>query len=225
VTSRTWPALVLATALLVAGCADQSASPPASAAPSVGAPAASPGVTQSAPPTGAPTPPPSAGPSQTAAATTCTLPSGAVAPTLDPSLMSVLPSTVGGIAVAQEPNSFGEAVADPCFVANVDRAVFPIAVSGNDLASGVVAHLRPGVYSDAFFADWRATYDQGACAQASGVAGEADQSLGGRTIYVTTCGGGLRVYHAYLASMGVIVSLLSTGPAGLGEQLMGQLQG
>ncbi len=224
-TGRTWPALVLATALLLAGCADQPASPPASALPSVGVPAASSGGAQGTPSIGAPTPPASAGPSRTAAATTCSLPAGAAAPALDPSLMSVLPSAVGGIAVTQEPNSFGEAVADPCFVANVDRAVFPIAVSGNDLASGVVAHLRPGVYSDAFYADWRATYDAGACAQASGVAGEANQSLGGRTIYVTTCGGGLRVYHAYLARKGVIVSLLSTGPAGLGEQLMGRLQG
>ena len=159
------------------------------------------------------------------AGTSCALPAGAAAPVLDPSLMSVLPASIGGVAVTQEPSSFGEAVTDPCFAANVDRAVFPIAIAGSDLASGVVAHLRTGVYSDAFYSDWRATYDDGACAQSSGVAAEASQTLGGRTIYVATCGGGLRVYHAYLAEKGVIVSLLSTGAKGLGEQIMGQLGG
>jgi hypothetical protein len=139
--------------------------------------------------------------------------------------MSILPTAVAGVAVTQEPDSFSQAIADRCFVANVDRAVFPIAVSGGDLASGVVAHLRPGVYSDAFFADWRSSYDDGACAQSSGVAATADQTLGGRTIYVTTCGGGLRVYHAYLPGAGVIVSLFSTGPNRLGEQVMARLEG
>ena len=166
-----------------------------------------------------------AGAPSPATATSCTLPAGAAAPVLDPSLMSILPSSVEGVAVTQEPSSFGQAVTDPCFVANVDRAVFPIAVSGSDLASGVVAHLRAGVYSDAFYSDWRATYDEGACAQSSGALAQASETLGGRTIYVTTFGGGLRVYHAYLPDRGVIVSLLSTGPKSLGELIVGQLRG
>jgi hypothetical protein len=181
--------------------------------------------TATVPPSAAPTQQPATAVPSLGSPTACTLPAGAAAPVLDPSLMSLLPSTVSGIAVTQEPSSFGEAVTDPCFAANVDRAVFPIAVSGSDLASGVVAHLRPGVYSDAFYSDWRATYDDGACAQASGVAAQANQTLGGRTIYVTTCGGGLRIYHAYLADKGVLISLLSTGPKGLGEQLMAAIGG
>ena len=204
-------AVLLGVALLVAACGD-------------------PGPAPTPPPTALPTAVTAASP--TPAATTslatpagCTLPRGAAAPVLDPSLMSILPAAVSGIAVTQEPDSFTQAIADQCFVANVDRAVFAIAVSGNDLASGVVAHLRPGVYSEPFFADWRASYDDGACAQSSGVVAQADQALGGRTIYVTTCGGGLRVYHAYLAGKGVIVSLFSTGPNGFGEQLMGRLAG
>lgn len=157
-------------------------------------------------------------------AATLPMPSGA-AVTLDPSLLSLLPSTVGGVPVTQEPDSFAEAVKDAAFVASIDRAAFAIAVSGGDLASGVVAHVRPGVYSDKMFADWRSSYDDGACAQASGVAARADQTLGGRTTYVTTCGGGLRVYHAYVASQGVIVSLFSTGGQDFGAQLIGGIRG
>jgi len=155
---------------------------------------------------------------------TIPMPSGA-ATTLDPSLMALLPATVGGVAVTQESQSLAEAIADRAFVASVDRAAFPIAVSGSDLASGVVAHLRAGVFSDKMFTDWRSSYDQGACASSAGVVAHAEQTLGGRTTYVTTCGGGLRVYQAYVPSKGVIVSLFSTGPADLGGQLMGQLQG
>jgi len=156
--------------------------------------------------------------------TPITVPSGATT-VLDPSLMALLPSTVAGVAVTQEAGSLAEAVADQAFVASVDRAAFPLAVSGSDLASGVIAHLRAGIYSDKMFSDWRASYDEGACASSSGVVAHAQKTLGGRTTYVTTCGGGLRVYHAYVPSQGVIVSLFSTGPADLGGQLMGQLGG
>ncbi len=155
---------------------------------------------------------------------TLPMPSGASV-TLDPALMAILPTSVGGVPVNQEPESFGEAVKDPSFVASIDRAVFPIAVSGGDLASGVIAHVRPGVYSDKMFADWRSSYDDGACAQSSGVAAHAEQTLAGRTTYVTTCGGGLRVYHTHLASQGVIVSLFSTGVQDFGAQLMGGIRG
>jgi hypothetical protein len=152
------------------------------------------------------------------------MPSGA-AVALDPALLAILPSSVGGAPVSQEPESFGETVKDPAFVASIDRAVFPIAVSGGDLVSGVVAHVRAGVYSDKMFEDWRSSYDEGACAQSSGVVAHAEQTLSGRTTYVTTCGGGLRVYHTYVAGQGVIVSLFSTGVQDFGAKLMGGIQG
>jgi hypothetical protein len=84
----------------------------------------------------------------------------------------------------------------------------------------VVAHLRPGVYSDAFFRDWRDSYDEGACGQAGGVAGNAEAELGGRTVHITSCAGGLLVYHAYLPERDVAVSVISVGEARFGEQLM-----
>ena len=152
------------------------------------------------------------------------MPSGAKV-VFDASLLSVLPPNVGGVAVTQEAQSFAEATNDPGFVSSVDRAAFAIAASGGDLASGVVAHLRPGLYSDKMFADWRSSYDEGACSQAGGVVGHAESSLAGRTVYVTTCGGGLRVYHAYLPSRGVVVSLFSVGAKDFGAQLMSALQG
>jgi hypothetical protein len=140
---------------------------------------------------------------------------------MDPALLEVLPAAVGAAGVEIEPASFGEAVQDPSFGANVDAAAFAIVTEADDLASGVVAHLRPDVFSEAFFRDWRDSYDEGACAQAGGVAAHAQVGLDGdRTMYVTTCAGGLRVYHAYVSERGVVVSVFSLGERRFGEQLI-----
>ena len=141
-------------------------------------------------------------------------------PADDPSLLALLPTTVDGAAVAEESESFADAVGDPDFVASVAAAAFPFVVKENDLASGVVARLRPGVFSDAFFRDWRDSYNTGACAQAGGVVGNAEAQLAGRTVYIASCAGGLLVYHAWLDQPGVLVSLFSLGEHRFGEQLM-----
>ena len=88
----------------------------------------------------------------------------------------------------------------------------------------MVAELEPGVWSDTFFADWRETYSDGACAQSGGVVGNAEAELDGRTVYITTCDGGLRVYHAYLEERDVVVSLFSLGEGRFGERLMADLR-
>lgn len=194
-TRRPALALVVTVALAVAGCG----SPPAQTSTLLSAPSVAPPVT----PTPAPTP------------------RGSVLPVvLDPSLLSILPATVGGARVEAEPQSFTDALADPSFVANVQAAVFAVVVSGTNLSSGVVARLRSGVFSDAFFRDWRDTYNAGACEPAGGVTGNAEVQLGGRTVYIASCSGGLNVYHAYLTDRGVLVSLFSLGDQRFGEQLM-----
>ena len=146
------------------------------------------------------------------------------APIQDPSLLSILPADIGGVPVTSEPSSFSDALADPAFVANVEAAAFAVVVDGSDLASGVVARLRPGVYSDTFFRDWRDTYDEGACAAAEGVAGNAQATLGGRTVYISSCTGDVRIYHVYLDARGVLISLFSTGSRRFGEQVMSHLR-
>ena len=153
------------------------------------------------------------------------LPGGSVpVPVLDPALLSILPASVSGIPVAAEPGSFADAVADPAFVANVTSAAFATVVDGNDLASGVVAKLREGVWSDTFFRDWRDTYDAGACTSAGGVAGNAQSSLSGRIVYITNCNGALLVYHVWLPERGVLISLFSVGSRRFGEQVMAGLR-
>lgn len=195
-------AFLIAGSLALAACGDTT---PTSTVPSAPAPSS---PSSTSPPASSPAAPASGGPV-----------------TIDPSLLAILPATVDGVAITTEPDAYAEAAKDPSFTANVDRAVFVIAVSGTDLASGVVAHLRPGVWSEKFFQDWRDSYDQGACGQAGGAVGHAQTTAGSRSIWVTTCGGGLRVYHAYLAGPGVVVSLFSVGDRRLGDLIMGALKG
>ncbi len=208
--------LVAVALVVVAGCANggPAAAPQASAAPS------------SAPTVGSTLAAGSASPEATAAVSPglhSQLPGVAVL--MDPALLLLLPPAIGPAQVELEPESFTEAVTDPAFVASVDAAAFAIVVQAEDLASGVLAHLRPGVFSEAFYRSWRDSYDEGACGQAGGVAGHAEVGLeDDRTMYVTTCTGGLRVYHAYVAEREVIVSLFSVGEGRFGEQLMSGLR-
>jgi hypothetical protein len=142
----------------------------------------------------------------------------------DDSLLALLPPDVDGAPVTVEEASFAEAAADPAFAANVERAAFAIVTTPTDLASGVVAKLRGGVFDSGFFVDWRETYNEGVCAQSGGVATNAETQLDGRTVYITTCAGGMLVYHAYVQERDAIVSLVSVGRGRYGERLMSGLR-
>jgi hypothetical protein len=198
--------------LATAACGATGPTPIRAASPST--------ATSSAGPSAVPTPsapstaPESTGPDSSAAG-------GVVR---DDSLLSILPPDVENAPVTVEEASFDEAVRDPAFAQHVAKAAFAVVTTPTDLASGVVAQLRPGRLDDAFLADWRETYNEGACSQAGGVATNAETDLGGRTVYITTCGGGLTVYHAAIPERDVIVSLLSIGEGRFGEQLIGDLR-
>jgi hypothetical protein len=151
-------------------------------------------------------------------------PSGGPGAVEDPSLIEVLPAQVAGSLVTLEPQAFPEAMADPGFATNIEAAAFGIVVAGNDLASAVVARPVDGVFSDAWFRDWRDSYNRGACAQSGGVAGNAEAEMGGLTVYIGTCSGGLRTYHAWIEDRGLLVSAFSIGEARFGEQLMAGLR-
>ena len=164
---------------------------------------------------------PSAAPT---AATTSAPSSVAGAVVRDDALLAILPPDLDGTPVTAEEDSFTEAATDPAFAHNVARAAFGVVVAGGDLASGVVAELVPGVYSDAFFRDWRDSYNEGACSQAGGVVGNAEAEIDGRTVYIASCSGGLHVYHAYVEERNVVVSLFSVGDGRFGERLMRDLR-
>ncbi|MBI3746126.1 MAG: hypothetical protein HY264_06305 [Chloroflexi bacterium] len=145
---------------------------------------------------------------------------------LDPALLAVLPPSVAGFAIAESAEAEAAARADPQLAVVGSAMVAGIAV---DAASGefvyaVVVRLRPGAMSDGVFRGWRDSYDEGACSQANGVAGNAQTEIDGRTVYIGTCAGGVRTYHVWIEDKGLLVSASAVGDRRFGELLMNALR-
>jgi hypothetical protein len=202
--------VALAAGMLGAGCGG----PAPTTAPAYSMPAPSPTTATTASPTR-----PSSEPSLPS-------PSSSIAPGAveDPALIAVLPADLDGNQVMLESQAFLEAMADSGFAMNIEAAAFGVVVAGNDLASAVVAKPVDGVFSDAWFRDWRDSYNEGACAQSGGVARNAETDIDGRTVYIGTCSGGLRTYHTWLEDRGLLVSAFSIGEGRFGERLMAGLR-
>jgi len=141
---------------------------------------------------------------------------------IDPSLLAHLPTTVGGLALVEDPDTESRDASDPAHA--VDLAGLAVAIAADlstgDLAVASVVRLKPGIYSDAYFRSWRETFDTGACSQAGGVAGTAEALIAGHRTFIGHCAGGVLTYHVYLAPSDIIVSITSLGERRLGELIV-----
>ena len=153
-------------------------------------------------------------------------PTATPAVALDPSLLGVLPASVSGFAVVESPEAETAALGDPQLAKVGTAMVAGIAVDATvgEFVYAVVVRLRPGTMTDAVFRDWRDSYDQGACSQASGVSGNAQTQIDGRTVYIGTCTGGVRTYHVWIPERQLLVSASSVGDRRFGETLMENLR-
>ena len=196
---------------------------PPSTAPTVALPSAS------APSTASPSPSPSLA-SQAVASPSASIgtpPSLPLGVTVDPGLLEVLPASVDGISLVPDPDTAAEVAADPLLAESaltiaVALAVAPTSTT-DDLAVASVIRLRPDVFDEAFFQEWRDTYNEAACEVADGVESETATLIGGHASYVGTCVGGARTYHTWLEDQGFIVSVTGTGERNLGEQIIAGL--
>ena len=182
------------------------------------------------PTTGSPTPSPSTAPTPTPASTqpagTATSTPGPGTVAIDASLLDVLPETVDGLDLVESPDAELAALDDPQLEAVAASIAAGIAV---DPATGgfvyaVVVRLLPNTMNETVYRDWRDSYDEGACSQAGGVAGHAETEIGGRTVYIGTCAGGLRTYHVWLEEKEVLISVSAVGERRLGEHLVENLR-
>lgn len=196
--------------ITLAGCGD-AASP-------------SPATTTSPSPSAAAT----AAPTGTPAGTATSAPPGSpgTTVTVDPSLLAVLPATVGGLAVTENADGESSAMGDPEVgkVASAVVAALAVDAPTGQFVFAVVVRLRPGALDDAGFRDWRDSFDQGACSQAGSVSGNAQTEINGRTVYIGTCTGGVRTYHVWIPDQELLVSASSVGDLRLGEKLMDGLR-
>lgn len=140
---------------------------------------------------------------------------------LDASLLAYLPESVADIAVTEDADEAATALSDPALpriASAVDGAVAVDAGNGN-LVYAWIVRLRPDVFTDGDYRQWRDSYDEGACA-AGGVVGHAEATIGGRQVFVTSCVAGLRTYHVWLKGQDVLISASSIGQGAFGEKLL-----
>jgi hypothetical protein len=204
--------LVSAISLLLAACSPGAS---ATAVPS--------GLSGSLPPPATGTPGASAGsgaasPSSSPASSPVS--SGTVR--IDPALLSVLPTTVDGAAIAEAPEAEAESATDRTLSGSVDRlaSAFVASADGTNWAYASIIALKMGAFNEPFYRDWRDTFDRGACSQAGGVTGSAQSSIGGRLVFIGRCAGGLLTYHAYLPGTNLLVSISALGPQRYGERVV-----
>ena len=152
-------------------------------------------------------------------------PSAAPAPlVVDPGLLGILPTSVAGVAMQPGAGAAADMIKDASLAQSASAlAVGTVAAgnasSGGDFATATVVQLRPGVYSDAFYGDWRAAYDTAACAPAGGVSSHIQQLVGQHAVEVTVCGAGARTYHAHLGG-DILVSITAVGDRRFGGLVM-----
>ena len=83
---------------------------------------------------------------------------------------------------------------------------------------------REGVVDDAWFRDWRDTFDEGVCQQAGGVAtGRSEIPIDERTVHRSTCVGGVVIHHVYLPEADRLISIQGAGTTDLGRAILEDL--
>jgi hypothetical protein len=157
---------------------------------------------------------------------------GAAAVAVDPSLLRFVPSSGDGITLTFDPDTTASVATDPSLAADISGIAIGLytrtpanasAPPSDDLTIVSVVNLRDPNVDDAWFRSWRDSYDRAACANAGGVARNAETVLGGKTFFVGSCAAGAFTYHVHLADVGIVVSLTSVGPGGLGEEIVNRM--
>ena len=152
-------------------------------------------------------------------------PTASPAIAVDPGLLDVLPAQLDSLDRQHDPTIDAGAFADPSLPGIATGGVTALYIDPptGQFAYAAVIRLASGDLTDAQFRDWRDTFDAGACAQAGGVGGHAEATIGGHDTFIGTCTGGLTTYHTLLASRGLLVSISAVGDRRLGEQLVSKL--
>ena len=155
-----------------------------------------------------------------------TLPPGATPLVrIDTSLLAVLPEEVAGLSVLESADAEIDAQANGSLASLSDGVVGALAIDPGtaDFVIADVVRLRANVMSDDVFKAWRDSFDKGVCLD-SGVIGRAQGQIGGRTVFVGTCGNGFRTYHTWIPDKNLLISASAGGKRELGRLLFEALR-
>ncbi len=183
------------------------------------------GCETTTPPTTPPTEP-SAPASPTGSVTASARAAGAGTIVVDDTLIALLPTEVGGVALTADAATAADIATDPALAGAVAGVAVATAFgaeptdTGPDYVVVTLARLEPGVFDEAFFRDWRDSFDGAVCEQAGGVDGHAETEIAAHPTFIGTCVGGVRTYHVYLPASDVVVSMQGSGEGRYGERVI-----
>jgi hypothetical protein len=153
-----------------------------------------------------------------------TIATPSLASRVDRALLDYLPEEVDGVPIQPSQETEDALASDPLLATVSVAYAAGFGAEADDWVVALVVRLRPGVMGETWFRDWRDTFNTGVCEQAGGVMRTAETEIGGRTVYVATCAGGVRTYHVWLEDDSVVISAQAVGERRLGERLVGTLR-
>jgi hypothetical protein len=146
---------------------------------------------------------------------------GAYGLRIDPSLMSNIPSIVGGNPLVEDVLVEDAALDDPQYADSF--SAFYVArvgmVSDLNWVQVSLGALKTAAQTDDFYTAWRDDWFKAACSQADGIGVTGKDSLNDWQVDVASCNGGVNAYTLNLND-GILVSIVDFGPRRLGRQLI-----
>ena len=140
---------------------------------------------------------------------------------IDPSLLSNIPSVVGGNALVEDVVTESAALDDPQYAQAFSAyyaAHIGFITDANFVQVGIAA-LKVDAQTDAFYTEWRNDWFQAVCSQADGVGSTAAERINDWPVDDATCKGGVRAYTVNLGN-GILLSIVDVGPRRLGRELI-----
>ena len=140
---------------------------------------------------------------------------------IDPSLLSNIPSSVGGNPLLEDVDFELLALDDPSYASPFDGYYIAHidSISDPNWLEVSVASLRDGAQTDDFYTSWRDGWFKTACSQADGIDTTGLKSINDWQVDVATCKGGVMAYTLRLDAA-TLVSIMDLGPRRLGAQLI-----
>jgi len=195
-------------------------------------------LTPTPPPTSAGQPSPTSSvPTDSSSSASSSPPGGSLAASVpptgvaaDPTLLDLVPAAAAGATLTYDPVTTASVAADPTLARDVSYLATGLARPANatpdDPNIAIVNAVRvrdPGSANDTWFRDWRDTYDKAACAQAGGLARNAQFDVDALVVFVGACANGAFTYHVRIGGGAIVLSITSIGPADLGRQIVERL--
>lgn len=146
---------------------------------------------------------------------------GATGLRIDPSLMSNIPSIVGGNPLEEDVLVENAAMDDSQYAAAFSGyyAAHIGMIADLNFVQVTIAALKADAQTEDFYKAWRDDWFKATCSQADGIGSTGLEKINDWQVDMATCKGGVDAYVLSLDN-GILISVVDLGPRRLGKQLI-----